>query len=661
MKLYFTNMRTKRFFVQLLKRIGLLVFLLQISQFTVAQNLVENGSFEKFYKCPEMPRSIDKNVKLVPAWTWASIDGTTDYFNACSKAGSVGVPNNLMGRSPAMEGDGYVGFILKTHAEKKKDYREYLQTKLLKKLEKDKLYCVSFYYKLATCSRFSIDRLGIYFGENESKAPTNRTLKFPGQLENPKGNFLDNTDKWIPFYHIYRATGKEQFMVIGNFHPDTETSEQPNVQTGKCDSRKDYAYYYIDSVQVMQLQWECEPCPCIPQDLKVEIERAECFNGGTDLLAVVSGGTEPYRQFKWENNSTSRFFKHAITGEHAATVIDDWGCEVSETISYDCGQPLTAEVIESGYTGGHDGFIKLKVKGGIGPFKYKWSNGATTKDINGLAFGNYIYTITDNQGVTYTDTVTFNIPKLTVEAESHYTDSVDGFIRLHVKTGLPPYKYQWQHGDTIPNLDSLSAGTYIYTVTDAAEQTQKGEIKFVAPIKVAVKTGYTFEEDGFINLDIKGGCPPYKIKWSNDSTVANMKFLDNGLYRYNIVGACGKTATDTVRIKGTIILNNVLFKTGSAVLLEASFPELDKVVVYMNRKTKIKVEISGHTDDVGSDTNNEKLSGKRAKSVVEYLVTKGIAQERLVSVGYGEARPVTTNETKEGRAQNRRVEFGILD
>jgi len=74
----------------------------------------------------------------------------------------------------------------------------------------------------------------------------------------------------------------------------------------------------------------------------------------------------------------------------------------------------------------------------------------------------------------------------------------------------------------------------------------------------------------------------------------------------------------------------------------------------------IYVEISGHTDNVGSAAVNNKLSLERAKSVVDYLIQKGIAKERLTSVGYGFDKPIAPNTTEEGRQKNRRTEFKII-
>ncbi len=109
-----------------------------------------------------------------------------------------------------------------------------------------------------------------------------------------------------------------------------------------------------------------------------------------------------------------------------------------------------------------------------------------------------------------------------------------------------------------------------------------------------------------------------------------------------------------------VILKNIFFDFDKATLRQESFPELDRVVELLNKNPNIKVEISGHTDSKGSDEYNKKLSHARAKSVVEYLISKGISAVRLTYKGYGEEQPVATNDTEEGRQMNRRVEFKVI-
>lgn len=114
------------------------------------------------------------------------------------------------------------------------------------------------------------------------------------------------------------------------------------------------------------------------------------------------------------------------------------------------------------------------------------------------------------------------------------------------------------------------------------------------------------------------------------------------------------------KVAAVIRLNNIFFETAKATLLPESQMELDNLVKILNENPGMKIEIRGHTDNVGSDASNQTLSENRAKAVVTYLVEKGIAANRLTSIGFGESAPETTNDTEEGRAQNRRVEFKII-
>jgi outer membrane protein OmpA-like peptidoglycan-associated protein len=109
-----------------------------------------------------------------------------------------------------------------------------------------------------------------------------------------------------------------------------------------------------------------------------------------------------------------------------------------------------------------------------------------------------------------------------------------------------------------------------------------------------------------------------------------------------------------------IILKNVFFNTGKWDLLTESLSELDRLVVLLNDNPSIRIEISGHTDNVGKDADNKILSESRAKSVVAYLKAKGILETRLAYKGYGASHPVAANDTEEGRAMNRRTEMVVI-
>lgn len=111
----------------------------------------------------------------------------------------------------------------------------------------------------------------------------------------------------------------------------------------------------------------------------------------------------------------------------------------------------------------------------------------------------------------------------------------------------------------------------------------------------------------------------------------------------------------------TIRINNLFFNTGKWELKEESTPEMERLVEFMKQNKKVRIEISGHTDDIGQEADNLALSENRAKAVYDYLVSKGVSSNRLLSKGFGEGKPLFENSTEENRQLNRRVEFKILE
>lgn len=107
------------------------------------------------------------------------------------------------------------------------------------------------------------------------------------------------------------------------------------------------------------------------------------------------------------------------------------------------------------------------------------------------------------------------------------------------------------------------------------------------------------------------------------------------------------------------ILNNIYFETGKAELQEKSRTELNQLIYFLQKDPTIKIEIAGHTDDVGDAKQNLALSLKRAQSVADYLLQGGIVSTRIKAVGYGETQPVVPNTSEENRQLNRRIEWRI--
>lgn len=169
----------------------------------------------------------------------------------------------------------------------------------------------------------------------------------------------------------------------------------------------------------------------------------------------------------------------------------------------------------------------------------------------------------------------------------------------------------------------------------------------------------------------------YKLTCANGKYEQNIPGL--GWYLFTASAEGYLNATDSVQVDNlditpvvknifltpievglTVRLKNIYFDFDKTTLKSESFVELDKVVDFLKQNSKISIEIAGHTDSKGSDTYNENLSQGRSQSVVDYLVSQGIDRERLQAHGYGESKPIDSNETEEGRANNRRVEFTVL-
>jgi OmpA-OmpF porin, OOP family len=160
------------------------------------------------------------------------------------------------------------------------------------------------------------------------------------------------------------------------------------------------------------------------------------------------------------------------------------------------------------------------------------------------------------------------------------------------------------------------------------------------------------DRDGFQDLD---GCPDFDN--DKDGIADSLDKCPNQPETYNgYKDEDGCPDEKPEEIKQTLILKGVNFKTASAELLEESYYVLENVFNSLEAFSSVKIEIAGHTDNQGGDSYNMALSYDRAKTVMNYLVQRGISPDRIVAKGYGKTRPIAPNDTPEGRAKNRRVE-----
>jgi len=153
----------------------------------------------------------------------------------------------------------------------------------------------------------------------------------------------------------------------------------------------------------------------------------------------------------------------------------------------------------------------------------------------------------------------------------------------------------------------------------------------------------------------------YGITTKIDGYVGTSQNIDLSKLMGKYLEIEGKDMTvKPVEVGVKIEMNNIFFEFGKAELKSESYPELNRIAIFFKSNTKIISEISGHTDNLGTDLINNKLSQERADVVRTYLLTQGVPAERLTAKGYGKNKPKVTNDSPENQAINRRVEFEIL-
>ena len=180
------------------------------------------------------------------------------------------------------------------------------------------------------------------------------------------------------------------------------------------------------------------------------------------------------------------------------------------------------------------------------------------------------------------------------------------------------------------------------------------------PAGVAVDAnGCPLDTDGDGVPDYKDECPGTPAGVEVNASGCPLDSDGDGVPDY--MDQCPNTPAgaevNALGCEADVVLKDVNFEFDSAKLTPQAESILDGVAQKL-QDSNVRVRVEGHTDSIGTDAYNKDLSQRRANSVKEYLASKGIAESRMQAIGYGEEQPIATNETKAGRAQNRRVELG---
>jgi outer membrane protein OmpA-like peptidoglycan-associated protein len=218
-----------------------------------------------------------------------------------------------------------------------------------------------------------------------------------------------------------------------------------------------------------------------------------------------------------------------------------------------------------------------------------------------------------------------------------------------------------KHGFFIPPAELAIDTTYIVTGMVFNTNTEEGVVSKLEFIDV--------EKSQVVATSMSDGSGVYRASLPEAKAFGLEITARDYMFFLDIMDITGESTDEEiirnfglepVEVGATVVLENIFFETGKATLKEESFIQLEQVLKFMQSNPTMRMEISGHTDNTGSLKVNTKLSQARAEAVVKWLVERGIDASRLDAMGYAFNQPIASNDTAEGRAQNRRVEFKIL-
>ncbi|HHM21808.1 MAG TPA: T9SS type A sorting domain-containing protein [Bacteroidetes bacterium] len=320
------------------------------------------------------------------------------------------------------------------------------------------------------------------------------------------------------------------------------------------------------------------------------------------------------------------------------TVTDANGCPASLTIEIQEPPALSLILTHTDVTAVNamDGTASVSVTGGTPGYSYTWSNGANTPVINGLGPGEYMVTITDDNGCTTTDAVTIgavdcNDFQTTISWDNlSCYESNDGAAVVSVMGQTPPVTYEWSNGATGQMIDSLSAGTYTVTVMDAQGCSAELTAMVQQPDELTPGTSATPESmpganDGTATATPTGGTPfpggGYEYQWSNGDTTMVITGLSPGAYSVTVSDFNGCTASDTITVAGTGCAMTIEMETqnatcpnvadGSASVTEVLSGAPPYSYFWSNGDTSAAIEnlLPGDYTVTVTDANNCQISG----------------------------------------------------
>lgn len=229
-----------------------------------AQNIIPNAGFEEKKYCPVTYNQ--RKLKTSIGWRQAG-EATPDHYDACNTK-LAGVPSNIAGEQTALEGNAYMGLV--TYARSKKNYREYLQTKLKQPLSAGQTYCFEIWVSCGDLGMYVTDGFGAHFSKTAISQDRESVMEVKPQFRNPRLHILDQTDSWVKLSDVFTASGGEQYITLGSFDADHMVSTLQKTSLVGVDASKDWAYLYIDDMVLKPVESK-EECSCLNDKIREEV------------------------------------------------------------------------------------------------------------------------------------------------------------------------------------------------------------------------------------------------------------------------------------------------------------------------------------------------------------------------------------------------------
>lgn len=477
-----------------------------------------NPGFEDISTCPTNYEGICD--MYADFWSCASL-GTCDLFNPCGNPSMVGVPDNAQGTQLPHSGYGYAGFLCNWPTID--EYREYLTIQLSQPLVAGTWYQVSYYLSLAEMA-CGIEEVGVYFSTTPVYANNWTYMNLNPQVESHFG-FIDEQEGWQYVGGCFLAEGGEQYMLIGNFHPDADTPMDPDCFDGP------YTYYYIDDVAVV----EGYPDDEIDFDLGGPI--TECFS-----YEIDPGEDGPL--FIWSDGSNAPTLTVVESGVYTVTVSD--GCNeqidsVEVTINGNF-PPIDLGVNVVTLCQGDEYPIELNPEYA----EYTWNDGSHATEYTITTTGTYSVTL-DDGCATSTDLVTVNVidppPDLDLGDDTSLCTGDEITFDFDPDAG----DYLWQDGSTSASMTIYSAGTYALTISNPCGLTSDAITLIeqqVPEIDLGPDQQTLCEGEAIVfNIDPDAG----EIYWQDGDTDPHYEITHPGIYTVEITNDCG-FASDHIEV-----------------------------------------------------------------------------------------------------------------